>query len=63
MMVAVVTIFMTCWLPYHLYFTILIKKFAYIDITTAIHVYLNMYWLAMSSTVANPIIYMWLNSK
>ncbi|KAI5609277.1 tachykinin receptor 3-like [Silurus asotus] len=63
MMVLVVVTFVLCWLPYHIYFIITglypnIRKWKYIQ-----QVYLAVMWLAMSSTVYNPIIYCTLNSR
>ncbi|XP_026209488.1 tachykinin receptor 1b [Anabas testudineus] len=63
MMIVVVCTFAVCWLPYHIYF--LLHQFfpdlfeqRYIQ-----QVYLAVMWLAMSSTMYNPIIYYCLNSK
>uniref|UniRef100_A0A3Q2R1S5 Neuromedin-K receptor n=1 Tax=Fundulus heteroclitus TaxID=8078 RepID=A0A3Q2R1S5_FUNHE len=63
MMIIVVVTFALCWLPYHVYFigTGLNKslmKWKYIQ-----QVYLTVLWLAMSSTMYNPIIYCCLNSR
>ncbi|XP_078125521.1 tachykinin receptor 3a [Sander vitreus] len=63
MMIIVVVTFALCWLPYHVYFiaTVLTKdlvKWKYIQ-----QVYLSVLWLAMSSTMYNPIIYCCLNSR
>ncbi|KAG7253505.1 hypothetical protein CRUP_031772, partial [Coryphaenoides rupestris] len=63
MMVVVVTTFALCWLPYHMYFilgsfTKDIYKQHYIQ-----QVYLAIFWLAMSSTMYNPIIYCCLNQR
>uniref|UniRef100_A0A3B3UDW8 Neuromedin-K receptor n=1 Tax=Poecilia latipinna TaxID=48699 RepID=A0A3B3UDW8_9TELE len=63
MMIIVVVTFALCWLPYHLYFiaTGLDKrliKWKYIQ-----QIYLSVLWLAMSSTMYNPIIYCCLNSR
>ncbi|KAM6184836.1 substance-K receptor [Rhynchocyon petersi] len=62
-MVLVVVTFAVCWLPYHLYFIlghfqedIYCHKFIQ-------QVYLALFWLAMSSTMYNPIIYCCLNRK
>ncbi|KRX81138.1 Tachykinin-like peptides receptor 99D [Trichinella sp. T6] len=63
MLTVVGSLFMVCWLPYHIYFTFLVPLFAEMDFLTAQHVYMSMYWLAMSSTVVNPIIYCWMNSR
>ncbi|KAM6971967.1 neuromedin-K receptor-like [Aplochiton taeniatus] len=63
MMIIVVVTFALCWLPYHVYFIVtgLIKslnKWKSIQ-----QVYLSVLWLAMSSTMYNPIIYCCLNSR
>lgn len=63
MMITVVSIFMISWFPYHAYFTMFMEKFAEMNLEYALHIYLNMYFLAMSSTIFNPIIYCWLNSR
>lgn len=62
-MVLVVLTFAICWLPYHLYFIlgtfqedIYYHKFIQ-------QVYLALFWLAMSSTMYNPIIYCCLNHR
>ncbi|XP_050532584.1 tachykinin-like peptides receptor 99D isoform X2 [Daktulosphaira vitifoliae] len=63
MMIVVVTIFAICWLPYHIYFIVtshmpeLVKK-PYIQ-----DVFLAFYWLAMSNSMHNPIVYCWMNSR
>uniref|UniRef100_A0A3Q3WLC3 G-protein coupled receptors family 1 profile domain-containing protein n=1 Tax=Mola mola TaxID=94237 RepID=A0A3Q3WLC3_MOLML len=63
MMIVVVCTFAVCWLPYHIYF--LLHEFfpdlfeqRYIQ-----QVYLAIMWLAMSSTMYNPIIYYCLNGR
>ncbi|KAM6984891.1 tachykinin receptor 1b [Aplochiton taeniatus] len=63
MMMVVVCTFAVCWLPYHVYF--LLHQFfpelfeqRYIQ-----QVYLAIMWLAMSSTMYNPIIYCCLNDR
>ncbi|KAH8018653.1 hypothetical protein HPB51_009642 [Rhipicephalus microplus] len=63
MMIVVVVIFAVCWLPYHVYFLAThhhpeITQSEYIQ-----HVYLAIYWLAMSNSMYNPIIYCWMNSR
>ncbi|XP_067106283.1 neuromedin-K receptor-like [Osmerus mordax] len=63
MMIIVVVTFALCWLPYHVYFIVtgLIK---YLNRWKSIQqVYLSVLWLAMSSTMYNPIIYCCLNSR
>ncbi|NWR80172.1 NK1R protein, partial [Centropus unirufus] len=63
MMIIVVCTFALCWLPYHIYFTLqyfnpewYLQKFIQ-------QVYLAIMWLAMSSTMYNPIIYCCLNDR
>ncbi|XP_008296920.1 tachykinin receptor 3a [Stegastes partitus] len=63
MMIIVVVTFALCWLPYHIYFIVTglnkrLSKWKYIQ-----QVYLSVLWLAMSSTMYNPIIYCCLNSR
>ena len=59
----VVLIFMVCWAPYHIYFIYSyhhpsIARKAYIG-----HIFLFFYWLAMSNTCVNPIIYYVMNVR
>uniref|UniRef100_A0A8C5D525 Neuromedin-K receptor n=1 Tax=Gouania willdenowi TaxID=441366 RepID=A0A8C5D525_GOUWI len=63
MMIIVVVTFALCWLPFHVYFIGIglnkrLTKWKYIQ-----QVYLSVMWLAMSSTMYNPIIYCCLNSR
>ncbi|XP_061535614.1 neuromedin-K receptor-like [Phycodurus eques] len=63
MMMVVVVTFALCWLPYHVYFMVTglnkhLSKWKSIQ-----QVYLAVLWLAMSSTMYNPIIYCCLNSR
>ncbi|XP_037942698.1 tachykinin-like peptides receptor 99D [Teleopsis dalmanni] len=63
MMMVVVLIFAVCWLPFHAYF---IVTSCYPGITKAPYIqelYLAIYWLAMSNSMYNPIIYCWMNSR
>ncbi|GLV41044.1 Tachykinin-like receptor at 99D [Carabus blaptoides fortunei] len=63
MMIVVVVIFAVCWLPFHLYF---IFTSYFPDITNSPYIqesYLAIYWLAMSNSMYNPIIYCWMNAK
>ncbi|ALC47771.1 Takr99D [Drosophila busckii] len=63
MMIVVVLIFGFCWLPFHAYF---IVTSCYPSLTEAPYiqeVYLVIYWLAMSNSMYNPIIYCWMNSR
>ncbi|CAG9839050.1 unnamed protein product [Diabrotica balteata] len=63
MMIVVVTIFAVCWSPYQIYFLL---TFYYPTLTLAPYVqelYLFIYWLAMSNSMYNPIIYCWMNAR
>ncbi|XP_023036096.1 tachykinin-like peptides receptor 99D isoform X1 [Drosophila willistoni] len=63
MMIVVVSIFAICWLPFHMYF---IVTSCYPDVTSEPFIqelYLAIYWLAMSNSMYNPIIYCWMNSR
>lgn len=63
MMIIVVCTFAVCWLPYHIYF--LLHQFfpEMLEQVFIQQVYLAIMWLAMSSTMYNPIIYYCLNSR
>ncbi|XP_042278244.1 tachykinin receptor 1a isoform X2 [Thunnus maccoyii] len=63
MMIVVVCTFAICWLPYHVYF--LLHQFfpEMFEETFIQQVYLAIMWLAMSSTMYNPIIYCCLNDR
>ncbi|KAI4890890.1 hypothetical protein NFI96_003910 [Prochilodus magdalenae] len=63
MMVAVVVTFAVCWLPYHTYFIITGLNRELSRWKSIQQVYLAVLWLAMSSTMYNPIIYCCLNSR
>ncbi|XP_060042311.1 neuromedin-K receptor [Erinaceus europaeus] len=63
MMIVVVVTFAVCWLPYHVYFILTavyqqLNRWKYIQ-----QIYLGSFWLAMSSTMYNPIIYCCLNKR
>lgn len=63
MMIVVVVTFALCWLPHHIYFIVTglnkrLNKWKSIQ-----QVYLSVLWLAMSSTMYNPIIYCCLNGR
>ena len=63
MMMMVVLIFIVCWLPYHTYFITAninpeINYSHYIQ-----EIYLMIYWLAMSNSMYNPMIYCYMNQR
>ncbi|XP_028313368.1 tachykinin receptor 1a [Gouania willdenowi] len=63
MMIVVVCTFAVCWLPYHIFF--LLHEFLpdMFEEPFIQQVYLTIMWLAMSSTMYNPIIYCCLNDR
>ncbi|CAN9512867.1 unnamed protein product [Ophioblennius macclurei] len=63
MMIVVVCTFAICWFPYHVYF--LLHEFfpELFEEPFIQQVYLGVMWLAMSSTMYNPIIYCCLNDR
>ena len=63
MMMVVVMIFAVCWLPYHVYFIISWHEPAIHTSTYIQELYLAIYWLAMSNSMYNPIIYCWMNKR
>ncbi len=62
MLITVVVIFALCWLPYHLYFLYTYYKPEVVQLPYIQHVYLGIYWLAMSNAMYNWIIY-WMNKR
>ncbi|XP_078392675.1 substance-P receptor-like, partial [Cetorhinus maximus] len=63
MMIVVVTTFAVCWLPYHIYFLLYLFHPEIYQKKYIQQVYLTIIWLAMSSTMYNPIIYCCLNDR
>ncbi|XP_063218369.1 tachykinin-like peptides receptor 99D, partial [Bacillus rossius redtenbacheri] len=63
MMIVVVVIFAVCWLPFHMYFIITSVIPEIINANYIQEVYLGIYWLAMSNSMYNPIIYFWMNAR
>ncbi|KAA0717024.1 Substance-P receptor [Triplophysa tibetana] len=63
MMIVVVCTFAVCWLPYHVFFLIYQFRPDLSEHTFTQQVYLTIMWLAMSSTMYNPIIYCCLNDR
>lgn len=63
MMVVVVVIFAVCWLPFQIYFIVTSYYPELTDQPYIQDVYLAIYWLAMSNSMYNPIIYCWMNSR
>ncbi|EDV94640.1 tachykinin-like peptides receptor 99D isoform X2 [Drosophila grimshawi] len=63
MMIVVVLIFGFCWLPFHTYFIVTSCYPAITEAPFIQELYLVIYWLAMSNSMYNPIIYCWMNSR
>ncbi|XP_032869598.1 substance-P receptor-like isoform X1 [Amblyraja radiata] len=63
MMIVVVTTFAVCWLPFHIYFLLSLFHPEIYQKQYIQQVYLAIFWLAMSSTMYNPIIYCCLNDR
>ncbi len=62
-MIIVVAIFGICWLPQHLFFIVANLRADVPELEHIQHVYLCIYWLAMSNSMYNPIIYCWMNAR
>lgn len=63
MFIAVVSIFGICWLPYHMFYVYAYHNPTYASSAYVPHLFLGFYFLAMSNTMVNPIIYYWMNRK
>ncbi|XP_043939015.1 substance-P receptor [Protopterus annectens] len=63
MMIVVVCTFAFCWLPYHVYFLLYLFHPELYNKQFIQQVYLAVMWLAMSSSMYNPIIYCCLNDR
>ncbi|XP_054159891.1 tachykinin-like peptides receptor 86C [Oppia nitens] len=63
MLICVVSVFAICWLPYHSYF-LLTYQWPQLIVTQYIqHIYLAIYWLAMSNAMFDPIILLLMNKR
>lgn len=63
MFIAVVSIFGICWLPYHMFYVYAYHNPHMTSSAYVPHLFLGFYFLAMSNTMVNPIIYYWMNRK
>ncbi|XP_012230891.1 tachykinin-like peptides receptor 86C [Linepithema humile] len=63
MFIVVVIIFAVCWLPYQGFFIFVYHYRHYVEKSYIQHIYLGFYWLAMSNSMVNPLIYCWMNNR
>nr|CDJ85397.1 7TM GPCR domain containing protein [Haemonchus contortus] len=64
MLSLMVITFMFCWLPYHLYHTFeLNSSMEFENPNIGKYIYLCIYWIAMSSSAYNPVIYCFANER
>ncbi|KHJ88640.1 7 transmembrane receptor [Oesophagostomum dentatum] len=64
MLALMVITFMFCWLPYHLYHTFELNSLMeFNNPNIGKYIYLGIYWVAMSSSAYNPIIYCFANER
>lgn len=59
----VVVVFGVCWLPYHVYFLSTYQWPELVNSKSIQHIYLVIYWLAMSNSMLNPIILLLMNKR
>jgi tachykinin-like receptor len=62
-MIVVVLIFGVCWLPQNVMILWSIIDSSIGEKAHIQHVYLLFYWIAMSNSMYNPIIYCWMNQR
>lgn len=60
-MIVVVVIFGICWLPQNIY--LVLQNVTSMEYEYIQHIYIAIYWLAMSNSMYNPIIYCWMNER
>ncbi|CAB3409758.1 unnamed protein product [Caenorhabditis bovis] len=63
MLAVVVFIFMFVWFPYNAYYLTLHLVEPIGNRMLSLYIYINIYWLGMSSTVFNPVIYYFMNKR
>ena len=63
MFMVIVTLFVICWLPYHGFFVYQFINDQVVSYKHIRQIYLSFYWLAMSNTMINPLVYYYMNTK
>eukprot|EP00914_Ancora_sagittata_P000290 GHVO01000807.1.p1 GENE.GHVO01000807.1~~GHVO01000807.1.p1 ORF type:complete len:387 (+),score=24.43 GHVO01000807.1:235-1395(+) len=63
MMIVVVLIFGVCWLPQNILILLSLTVDGLTQRTYLQHIYMIVYWVAMSNSMYNPIIYCWMNQR
>lgn len=63
MMIVVVIIFAVCWLPMHVFFLLNSSDKSLGFYPNIQQIFLIIYWMAMSNSMYNPIIYCWMNAR
>lgn len=63
MFILIVVIFGICYLPYHTFYVYSYHNPQISSSTLVPHIFLGIYWLAMSNSMVNPIIYYWMNKR
>lgn len=63
MFIFIVAIFGICYLPYQLFYVYSYHNPQISSSSVVPHIFLGIYWLAMSNSMVNPIIYFWMNKR
>ncbi|XP_077999601.1 substance-P receptor-like [Glandiceps talaboti] len=63
MMIFVLLVFAICWLPLHIYLLLARHHRHLYQWKHMPHVYMGIFWLAMSNSMYNPFIYCWMNDR
>ncbi|XP_013411110.1 tachykinin-like peptides receptor 99D isoform X2 [Lingula anatina] len=63
MLIVVVLLFAVCWLPYHVFFLLQFEHDHIFHYDGIQYIWLVVFWVAMSNTMFNPIVYVWMNKR